>query len=568
MCGIPYHAASNYIRKIISKSQSVAICEQVESPSDSKGLVKREVVRVITPGTVIEDDLLKGESNNFLLSLYRDKEKYGLIFLDVSTGDFMGCSAPSASMMESEISRMPVREAVISEGDKELKEFFQTRFPSIPVTLVDSWYFTVPKASDLIKDYFSVGTLKGLEIDSLPEDVSSSGRLVAYLKDTQKKNRALFKKFRLYSLEDGMMLDRNAQENLELVKNQQDSSKKNTLFEVLDYTDTAMGRRLLHSSILRPLTDSVKIRQRLNAVEELLRETDLSMQAGESLKGMSDMERILARAGFGSCNARDLLNLKETLQAIPGLIRVLKAGEAELLKNITTQLDPLIELTDELEKALKESPPLTVKEGGIVKKGYSPDLDELIEISSGDKKWISTLEETEKKRLGIPTLKVGYNRIHGYYIEITKAHIDKIPDDYHRKQTLVNSERYITEELKMREDSILGAEERKAALEYKLFTELREKVTFHTDSLQKNASLIALIDFLRSLSLAAQRQGYIKPSVGDYDEIDIKDGRHPVVEVNMPVSGFIPNDTKLNSATEQVMIITGPNMAGKSTYLK
>ncbi len=569
MCGVPYHAASNYIRKILSKSRSVAVCEQVEDPSRAKGIVKREVVRVITPGTVIEDDLLSEGSNNFLVSLAPCGENvYGLVFLDVSTGDFTGCRASSLQLLESEISRMPVSEAVLPESAGALEEFISTRFPGLPHTAVDDWHFTQEKSRDAVKGYFGLSTLKGWGLDREDAVSSACGGLVRYLEKTQKDRRVQFKKFRLYRLEEGMMLDRKVQENLELVRNQQDGSKKNTLFSTLDFTETAMGRRLLVNWVLRPLTDVKAIGRRLDAVEEILSTPELMGRVISSLSGISDMERIMARASFGTCNARDLIGLRETLKKIPELKKALSGVKAAALKKIRKDLDPLEEVAEELDSALRDSPPLTVKEGNIIKKGYSSELDELIEIASGDKNWISSLESTERKRLDIPSLKVGYNKVYGYYIEVTKVHTDKVPENYERKQTLVNSERYITEELKRREDSILGAEERKAALEYRLFTSLREKVSLRSHVIQENSGLISELDVLNSFAAAAARHGYRRPSVSGGGNILIKEGRHPVVEASMGVSGFIPNDTELDGKENRILVITGPNMSGKSTYLK
>ncbi|MGM0442335.1 MAG: DNA mismatch repair protein MutS [Elusimicrobiota bacterium] len=568
MCGIPYHSATNYIKKLLNKSKSVAICEQVEDASKSKGLVKREVVRVITPGTIIEDDLLAEDYNNFLASVSKGKDGYGIVFVDISTGDFMGCRVEKKSQMESELSRTPVKEVIISDEDEDTEEFIKQKFREVTITKKNSWYFTDQKSEENIKDYFNISTLKGWELDKNPEVASACGGLIEYLTDTQKDRRVQLKNFHLYSLEEKLVLDRNAQENLELVKNLQEGTKKNTLYEVLDFTDTAMGRRKLVQYILRPLKDVPTIRRRLNGVEELLNNPSTGENLSRNFELISDMERILSKSSFGNCNARDLLSLKESLKVIPDIKDSLEDLDEEIFNSINDKLEALEDLVEELEAGIKESPPLTVKEGDIIKKGYDDQLDELIEQATGDKEWISNLEKREQERLDISSLKVGYNKVYGYYIEVTKTHTDKIPENYNRKQTLVNSERYITEELKKREDSILGAEEKKASLEYKLFKELRDMVNRNAEVIQSNADLIARLDVLNSFRKASRKYSYTKPQVTTKDDLRIKEGRHPIVECSMGTNEFVPNNTKLDKEEDQVLIITGPNMAGKSTYLK
>lgn len=568
MCGVPYHSAMTYIKKIINRSKSVAICEQVEDPSKAKGIVDRQVIRVITPGTIIEDDLLQGDSNNFLASIAGDAGDYALALADISTGDFTGCRVDTVLRLESELSRLPVREAVIPEDSSELEGFIKQRFPGITLAGKDRWYFSSDKAQESIKSYFNISTLKGWELDTNPQVASACGGLLAYLAETQKERKVTLKSFKLYSVDENMVLDRNTQENLELIKNLQDGKKRNTLFEVLDFTDTAMGRRKLVQWILRPLKDIRQIRARLNSVEELIANPEPVQAISSFLKEISDMERIVSKTSFGSCNARDLVSLKESLKVIPDLKELLKSFSSGMLKSLEQELVVLDDIVDELENALKESPPLTVREGNIIKRGYRPELDEFMDITSGDKKWVADLEERERQRLGIPKLKVGYNKVHGYYIEITKTHSDKVPSEYQRKQTLVNSERYTTEELKNREDSILGAEEKRAALEYNIFNELREMVSIRAHIIQKNSGLIAQLDVLNSMSEASRKYSYVKPHIGSWDAIQIKAGRHPVVEKNLGVNEFIPNDTLIDKDMNQVLVITGPNMAGKSTYLK
>jgi DNA mismatch repair protein MutS len=535
MCGVPFHSATTYIKKILNKSKSVAICEQVEEPSQAKGIVKREVVRVITPGTIIEDSLLTGDSNNFIVSVSQGSGNYGLVFMDISTGDFMGCQVENISKVETEISRLPVREAIISsEGSEAIEAFIRRKFANITITKKEDWYFSIAKADESIKEYFNISTLKGWELDGKPAVISACGGLVAYLTDTQKNRKVKFKNFTLYSLDENMILDRNAQENLELVRNLQDGKKKNTLFEGLDFTSTAMGKRKLAQWILRPLKDTDKIRRRHAAVEELIDNPEESSNMSELLKQVSDMERIISKA---SLDLRDKFVLLE-------------------------------DIVGELENALKDQLPLSVKEGNMFKQGYSRELDDLISITSGDKQWVADLEERERARLDIPKLKVGYNKVHGYYIEVTKVHSAKVPPEYQRKQTLVNSERYTTEELKNREDSILGAQEKRAALEYKIFCDLRDLVSSKAAMIQHNAEIISRLDVLNSFSIVSTRYSYVKPHVGDWDEINIQDGRHPMVEKNLGFNEFIPNDTFLDKEKKQILIITGPNMAGKSTYLK
>jgi DNA mismatch repair protein MutS len=568
LCGVPYHSATRYIKKILNKSKSVAICEQVEDPALAKGIVKREVVRVITPGTIIEDDLLADDSNNFLVSLSEHKSGYGAVFLDISTGDFMGCFLCDIQKLETEISMLPVREAVIPEGSGGLENFIKTRFQKISVSLKDPWHFNEDKAAESIKEFFGIATLKGWEVDKFPAVISACGGLVHYLKDTQKANRISIKKFRLYSVEENMILDRNTQENLELIVNLQDGKKKNTLYEALDFTDTAMGRRKLQQWILRPLKDISLIRHRLNSVEELTQKPELSEELSALLKHVNDMERIITKTGFGSCNARDLVALKESLRVIPALKDLAGKMETPLMNTLSEELVELDGLADELESALIDPAPLGIKEGNIIKKGYSGELDELINLTTGDKEWVAGLEQKERDRLGIPSLKVGFNKVHGYYIEVTKVHAQKVTDEYTRKQTLVNSERYTTDELKAREDSILGAQERRASLEYGIFSKLRGMVSSSDREIQKNCEVIAALDVLNSFAIAARKNSYSKPHTGNWQDISIEAGRHPVVENHIRMNNFVPNDTALDSGGSQVLIITGPNMSGKSTYLK
>ncbi len=568
LCGVPYHSATKYIKKLLDKSKSVAICEQTEDPAQAKGIVKREVVRVITPGTIIEDDLLSDDTNNFLVSLSKKSDGYGMVLVDISTGDFMGCHIDTVSRLEAELSRLPIKEAVIPDDSEDMKYFLETNFPEIALSVKDVWYFNENKAGESIKSYFSISTLKGWELDKYPAVISACGGLVEYFNETQKSNKVTLKNFKLYSLDENMILDRNAQENLELVRNLQDGKKKNTLFDVLDFTDTAMGRRKLVQWILRPLKDINTIRARLNSVEELIQKPEISQEISALLKHISDMERIISKISYGSCNARDLSSLKESLKIIPEIKKVLCGLDSELINTIESKLVCLDDIVSELDISIVDSPPLTVKEGKMIKRGYSKELDEFMDITSGDKKWVAELEERERNRLDISKLKVGFNRVHGYYIEITKLHSDKIPPDYQRKQTLVNSERYTTEELKGREDSILGAEEKRFLLEYKLFCDIRDLVSCKARVVQENCEFIAILDVLNSFAEASKKYSYSKPHVGDWDEIHIKDGRHPVVEKNLGVNEFIPNDTLINDDLNQVMIITGPNMAGKSTYLK
>ncbi len=568
LCGVPYHSATKYIKKLLNKSKSVAICEQTEDPSEAKGIVKREVVRVITPGTIIEDELLSEDSNNFLVSISKTFSKFGIVFLDISTGDFMGCEVDDINSLEAELSRQRVREAVIPVDSDELDSFLTKQFAEVTVTKKDSWYFNVSKAGDSIKSYFNLSTLKGWELDKYPSVTAACGGLIQYLSETQKDRKVTLKKFRIYTVDEKMILDRKTQENLELVKNLHDGKKKNTLFEALDFTDTAMGMRKLVQWILGPLKDIDKIRMRLNSVEELIQKPEISLTISELLNKTSDMERIIGKANFGSCNARDMTGLKESLKIIPALKELLKSFNSGLIKSMEDKLAPLNNIVDELEKAIKEPPPLTVKEGNIIKRGYSARLDELMDITSGDKKWVLELEERERRRLNIPKLKVGYNKVHGYYIEITRLHSNKVPPEYRRKQTLINSERYITEELKNRENSILGAEEKKIALEYKIFCGLRDMVSGYNRMIQQNSEIIAQIDVLSSFARVSKKYSYSKPHVGNFNEITIKEGRHPVVEKNMAVHEFIPNDTLLDKDENQILVITGPNMSGKSTYLK
>ncbi len=568
MCGVPYHSATNYIKKLLNNSKSVAVCEQVGDPSKSKGIVERKVVRVITPGTIIEDELLSDDLNNFLISVFKSKDGWGLVFLDISTGDFMGCSLKDRGDMEAEVSRFTVREAVIPAESVEIREIFKKKFPEISLAPVDNWFFTLDKAREEISEYFNLSTLKGWGLESRPPLMGACGGLISYIRETGKGKKTVLKSLRVYSRKKHMILDRNSQENLELLRNLQDGSKRNTLYGLLDFTSTPMGRRKLARWISRPLKNASEIARRLNGVEEIMEKGALSGSLSGELRKITDMERIVSRAGFGSCNARDLASLRNSLKALPSIKKSLTSVSSDILKEISTGLNEMKGLRKELDSAIADNPPVTIKEGGLIKKGYNSELDELINQSSGDKEWITRLQQEERERLSIPSLKVGYNKVHGYYIEVTKTHTDKVPVEYTRKQTLVNAERYITPQLKERENSILGAEEKRCRLEYSLFQKLRERVCIESSVIQKNADLIARLDSLDSFARASKKYSYIKPNVTDGDELLIKDGRHPVVEQSLALNDFVPNDARLDFHSRQILLITGPNMSGKSTYLK
>ena len=568
MCGIPYHAATGYLAKLLTKGYKVAICEQVEDPKLAKGIVKREVVRVITPGTIIEEQLLKEKSNNYLAAIAQEGAWYGLAYVDLSTGEFKTTqiSKSQPQLLTAELTRIKPAEIYTDEEQKE-----QFQFGSM-----DGTTFTLGTAADFILDdayrslvgHFQVQNLRGFGCEELPAAIKASGGLLRYLKSTQKHALLHLRNIVSYQTGEFMALDPSTRRNLELTRTIRSEEVNGSLLGVLDLTVTSMGGRLLRSWVEQPLTNLKTILGRQNAVAEFTLSLEKREQVRESLKQTYDLQRILSKLASGSSNARDLLALKQSLLMIPGLKEILKETKESKNRAIDEALDPLPEITAVLEAALKDDPPITIKDGGMIKPSYHPELEKLINASTQGRRWVAELEQQERERTGIKSLKIGYNQVFGYYIEITKANLNLAPPDYIRKQTLANGERFINEKLKEYEDLILNAHERSIALEYQLFTELKETVLKGIDQIQATAAALAELDVVVTLAEVAVRYNYVRPTLNEDGKTVIIDGRHPVVERMYPAGGFVPNDTILDQHDNRCLVITGPNMAGKSTYMR
>ncbi|NOY78132.1 MAG: DNA mismatch repair protein MutS [Calditrichaeota bacterium] len=568
LAGFPHHALEGYLAKMIRAGYKVAICEQVEDPKKAKKLVKREVTEIVTPGTILTDNLLDSKQNNYLIGIYFRKNTCGFSKVDLSTGEFVVAEFPLAAMEEQVLNARP-SEVVLSEEHADYFKKHVRNIPGFTLTLLEDWLFSRQYAYEILTDHFKTNSLKGFGIDSMSEGVSAAGAVLHYLKENQKNELNHIRKIRLYNPGEFMILDPATLRNLEILETLSDGGREGSLFSVIDRTLTPMGGRLLRQWVQSPLRDVRKIRERLDGVEELVNHSKVRQKLETVLKDINDLERLVSRASTRRANAKDLVAIRFSLEILPEIQDILSDVEALTLDHIRSNLNPLPELTRELARALADNPPLTITDGGIIRSGYNAELDELREISSSGKKWIANLRNLERERTGISSLKIGYNKVFGYYIEVTKPHLSKVPAEYIRKQTLVNAERFITPELKEYEEKIVGAEEKMASLEYELFDELRVKVAQQAEIIQQNARLIAELDTLLSLAIVAEVQKYKKPIVNESDQIIIRNGRHPVVETLLPIGEtFIPNDTEISNQKQQILVITGPNMAGKSTYIR
>ena len=564
MCGVPYHAVDTYLQKLIEKGYKVAICEQMTDPATTKGLVEREVIRVVTPGTVIESNMLEDRRSNYIAAVCVRKNQAGCAFSDVSTGEFCLFQVTDArARLADELARIQPSEIVVNDP-----EAFKKLVPEYArvAEAMDEERFAHAYAAKAMTGHFGKSIVEmGFEGERLA--VCAAGALLSYLTETQKNALSHIITAKPYESQRYMALDRAALRNLELTETARNKSRRGSLLWILDKTRTSMGSRLLRAWIERPLREREEIEARLDAVEQFVKKP---MEA-ESLKGVFDevydVERLLSRIAYDTVNARECLSIKRTLQSIPRIRELLEAFDASLIRQLSDQLDPMPELSDELERAISPDAPLSVKDGGIIREGYSSELDELRGISANGKSYIAAMEARERERTGIKNLKIGYNRVFGYYIEVTKSFYDLVPYDYNRKQTLANAERFITEELKNLEGRILGAEENGQRLEYSLYCEIREKLKEALPVLEKTVSALKALDALMALSQAAVENGYVRPKINDEGRYLIEGGRHPVVERAIGRERFVPNDTSLDRK-ERVMIITGPNMAGKSTYMR
>ncbi|MEW6410164.1 MAG: DNA mismatch repair protein MutS, partial [Nitrospirota bacterium] len=563
LCGVPYHAADTYIARLIRNGFKVAICEQIEDTQTAKGIVKREVVRVITPGTLLDPKLIEAKENNYLAGIFIDKGIAGVASADISTGDFFIFEVKTSGLYD-ELVRINPAEIIHPEGYEPLL------LKGINATLnpYNEWIFDYSYAYDLLREHFKVNSLDGYGCEELKPAIRAAGALLHYLKETQKRSIDNIRSIKVYRTELSMIIDSVTQKNLELTKNLYDGGRKGTLIDVLDKTSTAMGGRLLKKWLLYPLIDVSEIKIRQEAVAEMVEEYLLTESLRGILKDISDMDRLIGRISLGVANARDLIALKNSISLLPRIKESLSRVQSNKLKSIADGIDTLSDLVKIIDESINDNPPVGLKEGGLIKKGYNEEIDDLRDTRHRSKEIITAIEVKERERTGIQSLKVRYNRVFGYYIEITKANLSQVPNDYIRKQTLVNAERFITPELKEYEEKVLSAEERIIELEYSLFEEIRKNVASFTEEVLRTAGFVAELDAILSLTEVARRNNYSRPVVNDEEVIRITEGRHPVLELIESDERFVPNDTLIDCDENQILIITGPNMAGKSTYMR
>ena len=548
MCGVPYHAVESYLNKLVSKGYKVAICEQVEDPKSARGIVKREVIRVVTPGTNLNIQALDDSKNNYLLCVTYFPGKIGLSVADVTTGDYYLTEVEDIRKLQDEINKYAPSEVICNE------QFFVSGFDieelksrlNVPVYSLSPHYFDEEGCKKILTRHFRVNTLKGLGIDDFPVGMIAAGALLLYLYETQKTSLSHFTHLYPYLSSKYMLLDSSTRRNLELIETLREKQKKGSLLGVLDRTKTALGGRLLRKYIEQPLIDRGRIEKRLDAVEELCRRSVDREELREYLHAIYDLERLLGKVSYKTANPRDLIALRNSLAMLPSLRTVLADFEAPLLREILENMDPMQDIHKLIDDAVTEEPPIAIKEGGIIKEGFNETIDSLKKAKTDGKKWLAALEEEDRERTGIRNLRIKYNKVFGYYFEVTNSYRDQVPEDYVRKQTLANAERYTTPRLKELEDSILNAEDKLFTLEYDLFCEIREAIAGEVERIQKTARAVAKLDVFTSLSFVAEQNHYVRPSLNEKGMIDIKEGRHPVVEQMIQNDMFIANDTRLD----------------------
>ncbi len=560
MCGVPYHAVQNYVAKLIEKGYKVAIGEQLEDPALAKGIVKRDVIRVITPGTVIESNILDEKKNNYLASIFRSGANFGIAYSDVSTGEFYTTEFADKNNFPkvlNELGRFEPAEIVVNS------EMFNDKFEVDSISKKFKTYITNRDEEDEVPE------LEGMaKLAKIPYAENATRLLFNYIKETQKIELKHINKINVYNASNYMTLDNIARKNLELTETLRDKNKKGSLLWVLDKTSTSMGGRNLRRWIEKPLMDIGDIHKRLQAVKELKEDVILRSDISETLKKVYDIERLTGKIAYGSVNARDMISLKTSLMQLPALKELMKDRASDLLKELYDELDVLEDVAKLIEDAIVDDPPVSVKEGGIIKSTYDEEVNKLRTASTEGKNWVIAIESKEREATGIKNLKVGYNKVFGYYLEVSKSFVNMVPDRFIRKQTLSTGERYITDELKEIESTILGAQDKVVNLEYEIFTKIREKIATQIERLQMSSNAVATIDTLCSFAEVADLNSYVMPEVDESNDIIIKDGRHPVVERLIDSGSFVPNDTFLNTTEDRINIITGPNMAGKSTYMR
>ncbi|PIS38000.1 MAG: DNA mismatch repair protein MutS, partial [Nitrospirae bacterium CG08_land_8_20_14_0_20_52_24] len=573
LCGIPYHAAESYIAKLIRQGFKVAVCEQVEDPRKAKGIVKREVIRVVTPGTVLEQGMLEERENHYLASWAAVNGGAGLSFLDLTTGAFLLTEKRGEHLADFVLDRFGTyepKELIVPEeikGSPLLQQILR-EYPRLPVQYMEGWAFEGSEAYRKLTRHFNTTTLQGFGCEEFALGIAAAGALLRYAEETQKGSAPHILGIRALRDGDRMFLDVSTIKNLELVRSNLDGGKRGALLGVLDRTRTAMGGRTLRNFLLSPLLDPQEIRKRQDAVAELFENPQALNDLRDQMKEVHDMERLIGRATLGVANARDLLALASSLSPLPVIRAMMGRLESPLLAELHGEIDDLQDLFRLIQEAIHDDPPNTIREGRVIRDGYSGELDELRNIGREGKNWIARLENQERARSGINNLKVRYNKVFGYYIEVTRSNLGEVPEDYIRKQTLVNAERFITPELKEYEAKVLGAEERIIELEMELFARVRESVSKEAPRVQKTAGALATLDALGSLAEAARENRYVRPEINGETGIVIREGRHPVIEAMEGADPFVPNDTVMDTESQRLLIITGPNMAGKSTYMR
>lgn len=569
LAGFPFHALDSYLPKLVKKGFKVAVCDQTESPEEAKKagrkIVERDVTEITTPGVTLSDKLLDHKRNNYILSLFWAGPLIGVAFSDISTGEF-GLSEISESGLDSLIASIQPAEVLVQA---KLKSKLATSFDAFNITYIDDWVFEGDYGYTTLIDHFKTHSLKGFGVEELSVAHVAAGALLHYMKETQKAYLQHLRRLYAYESNDYMSLDPSTKRNLELTSSIQEGGTEGTLISIMDETSTAMGGRLLRRWIMRPLKRLTPIQQRLDAVDALFQNHSVRSSIRKELEEVGDLERLISRISVGRTNARDIKQIERSLNQIPRIKSLFSSWENVLLQDINQRLKMLIDVQHRIQHTLSEEPPASIRDGGMIREGINSELDELRDISRNGKSYIAQIKDQLSAETGIPSLKIGYNKVFGYYIEVTNAHKDKVPETFIRKQTLVNAERYITPELKEVEEKVLSAEDRSKMLEYDLFEELRVFVAGFADDIQQIAQAIAQLDVLQSFAEVAFKNAYAKPEVRDSEDIIIKKGRHPVVEKSLPLGEpFIPNDIELNNSAQQIMIITGPNMAGKSIILR
>ncbi len=570
MCGVPYHAAETYLTRLVNKGYRVAICEQVEDPKAAKGLVKREVVRIVTPGTNTNTQTLDESKNNYLMCVCYLDEIFGISTVDVTTGDYYVTQVTELRQAIDEVIKFMPSELICNASlvlsGMDLEDF-KNRL-NISIGTLDDWYFDEEICKTELKQHFRIGSIDGLGLKDYEIGTIAAGSVLRYLYETQKNSLGHITRLLPYSTGKYMVIDSSTRRNLELTETLREKQKRGSLLWVLDKTKTAMGARMLRSFIEQPLIKRPDIEERLDAIEELNQNVITREEMREYLDAIYDLERLMGKISYKSANPRDLIALKSSLQMLPHIRFLIHELESSEWKQIYENLDSLEDLAALIEAAIDEEPPLTIKEGGIIKEGYNDEVDRLRLAKTEGKNWLAALEQEERDRTGIKNLRIKFNRVFGYYLEVTNSYKDLVPEDWIRKQTLTNAERYTTPELKKMEEDILGAEDKLFSLEYDLFTEVRETIAEEVLRIQKTAKAIAKADAFASMALVAERNRYVRPKINENGKIFIKSGRHPVVELMISNDMFVENDTLLDNDEKRISIITGPNMAGKSTYMR